>query len=239
MEQVQNKIKNMSSIVNKSQNYNKPNVVNTQQQSNPILSLFLFIFCIVLFYFIIKFAIYIYYGDCKKVDVATFLTSFTFNPCIEKPVKVKDVIKVNKKEVFHIANQKYTFEEAKCKCKEIGARLATKAELMDAYKRGANWCSYGWSAGKQAYYPVQNQDMFDDPILISKCGSPGLNGGYFNTDLKFGINCFGFKPGGKDFTPVQKSKPKEFCALDEVKDLISSSDDKIMPFNKSQWSMYN
>ena len=39
----------------------------------------------------------------------------------------------NKIEVFHIANQDYTYEQAKCKCESYNAKLATYNQLVNAY----------------------------------------------------------------------------------------------------------
>jgi hypothetical protein len=62
-------------------------------------------------------------------------------------------------EVFQISNQLYTYDEAKCKCESYGGRLATKAELTQAYNNGAHWCNYGWVEGAEAYYPVQQCEL--------------------------------------------------------------------------------
>lgn len=62
-------------------------------------------------------------------------------------------------QVFQISNQTFGWEEAKCKCESYGARLATKAELTDAYNKGAHWCSYGWIENGEAYYPVQQCEL--------------------------------------------------------------------------------
>lgn len=64
-----------------------------------------------------------------------------------------------KDEVFQISNQMYSYDEAKCKCEAYGSRLATKAELTDAYNRGAHWCNYGWVDSGEAYYPVQQCEL--------------------------------------------------------------------------------
>jgi hypothetical protein len=39
------------------------------------------------------------------------------------------------KEVFHISNQNYTFEQAKCKCESYGAKLATRHNIIDSYNK--------------------------------------------------------------------------------------------------------
>jgi Extracellular link domain len=69
-------------------------------------------------------------------------------------------------EVFQISNQMYSYDEAKCKCEAYGGRLATKAELTDAYNRGAHWCNYGWIDGGEAYYPVQQCELDRKAKLI-------------------------------------------------------------------------
>ena len=53
-----------------------------------------------------------------------------------------------KPQVFHIANQDYTYNQAKCKCASYNAKLATYSQLVDAHNGGAEWCSYGWSQGQ-------------------------------------------------------------------------------------------
>ena len=151
------------------------------------------------------------------------------------------------KEVYHISNQDYSYDQSKCKCSSYGGRLATKNEVTNAYNKGANWCSYGWTEGQTAYYPVQkcyhDSIMEEDDFLENSdkyCGKPGMNGGYFsNPQLKFGINCYGVKPKGsvvKEKSPY--CAPKEFCKLN--KNINSShklSTDEISPFNNTKWNI--
>jgi hypothetical protein len=97
-------------------------------------------------------------------------------------------------EVYHLSNNIYTYADAKKACNKYGGKLATKKQIMDAYKNGANWCSYGWSENGEAYYPIQKSfhDKLDDK---SKCGTVGVNGGVFdNHDIQFGANCYGPRP---------------------------------------------
>ena len=158
--------------------------------------------------------------------------------------KIKDIFK--KKEVFHIANQDYSYDQSKCKCSSYGARLATKDEVTNAYNSGANWCSYGWSEGQSAYYPVQkcyyDTIMEEDGFLENSdkyCGKPGLNGGYFsNSQLKFGVNCYGVKPKGSIVKPKSPyCAPKEFCKLNKNSYANQKlSTDEISPFNNDKWN---
>ena len=62
---------------------------------------------------------------------------------------------MKKKEVFNIPGNKYTYENAKALCKSYDARLATYKEISDAYDKGADWCSFGWSDDQMALYPTQ------------------------------------------------------------------------------------
>ena len=73
-----------------------------------------------------------------------------------KPKKPESVPEITvKNQTYHIPGNKYSFDDAKALCKAYGARLASYKELEDAYKEGAEWCSYGWSDGQMALFPTQ------------------------------------------------------------------------------------
>lgn len=201
----------------------------------------------------------------KKKDLFEYMFDFSSNsacliekePVLIKPVEpeikpVMDILptfeKKEKKEVYHISNQDYTYEQSKCKCESYGGKLATKAQLIDAYNKGANWCSYGWSEKQSAYYPVQKCE-YDKIVLENErlpkhkrryCGFPGLNGGYFpNAQLRFGANCFGVKPDGelnkmkKPYCPAVS-----FCKMESNYQSAHKLDtDDIVSFNNDQWNM--
>ncbi len=104
-----------------------------------------------------------------------------------------------KKQVFNIAENKYTYSDAEPLCKAFGAELATYDQVKQAYSDGADWCNYGWVKGQAAVYPTQEttfnllQQGPEDQRMA--CGTPGINGGYFdNPELRFGVNCYGTKP---------------------------------------------
>ena len=145
-----------------------------------------------------------------------------------------------KREVFHIANQDYTYEQAKCKCESYNAKLATYDQLVDAYNDGAEWCTYGWSSGQKAYYPTQKCNWEKKgPEEKLKCGNPGLNGGFFaDPSLKFGVNCYGTKPKGK----VSKLKDPvcnggNYCKLPQNFGANNRLEtDEISPFNSDKWN---
>ena len=112
-----------------------------------------------LFVYIIMFTIkYLITGCYLRQNYFSYLLSLDFNkPCISKKKSASYIVRKieDDKEVFHIGNQNYSYKQAKCKCESYNSKLATKNQLIKAYNKGANWCTYGWTDGQHAYYPVQ------------------------------------------------------------------------------------
>lgn len=160
-------------------------------------------------------------------------------PCVPKTTSVT-VKKHDGKQVFNIANNVFTYKQAQDVCKAYDGELASIEQVLDAYKNGANWCNYGWSKDQMALYPIQKEEWLklqDDPIYKNSCGVPGVNGGYFaNSELKFGVNCYGVKPKP---TPAEKIKPdyKNILGNKELKRINANIGNyTIMPFNNDTWS---
>lgn len=223
--------------------YNSSNAIKTIKDFD--YSSLLFYTLTVFFIIIIFMTIYYIYTDClQKKSLIGFLFDFSFNPCVDSERPIDDPISeiTKQKEVFHLSNQDYTYEQAKCKCVAYGGTLATKAQIIDAYNKGADWCSYGWSEGQQAFYPTQKCTW--DQLQKSwktrwDCGYPGVNGGFFaNPMLKFGANCFGYKPEGalvKEKRP--ECKAPEYCELKSNYRASNILDtDEIAPFNDNRWN---
>jgi len=148
-------------------------------------------------------------------------------------------------EVFHISQNQFTYDEAPAVCAAYGAQLATLEQIIEAYNSGAEWCGYGWTAGGMALYPTQKKTWDElqrevDPGKRTACGRPGVNGGYFDPTLKFGVNCFGFKPEG-DFTPPAPlpgtDRQKFDSMVTKFKEMIRTM--KLSPFSRSEWSGYD
>jgi hypothetical protein len=104
-----------------------------------------------------------------------------------------------RKEVFNVAQNKYTYSDAEPLCKAFGAELATYDQVKDAWQKGADWCNYGWVKGQAAIFPTQettfNKLQAGPEDQRMACGVPGINGGYFdNPEMRFGVNCYGAKP---------------------------------------------
>jgi hypothetical protein len=147
----------------------------------------------------------------------------------------------NNEQVFHLRDNIFKYEDAKAACKAYNARLANLSEVIEAYKDGGNWCSYGWSEGQLALYPTQKdfwEKLQQNNNTKYQCGVPGVNGGYFdNKNYHFGANCYGVKPDescndeelrGSD---IGRLNPVDLKAAQYKHNLP-----KVAPFSESQWS---
>ena len=165
----------------------------------------------------------------------------------------------DRKEVFNISKNIFTYDESKAVCKALGSELATYAQLMKAHKKGANWCNYGWSKKQMALYPIQKKyyDKIQKNVITKNtCGKPGVNGGYFdNKNLKFGVNCYGIRPDPNpdnieyiieeennvknELNDISKKSDVEEELIDCYKKQFKNKEIDIIPFNNSKWSRYS
>lgn len=166
-------------------------------------------------------------------------------------------------EVFHIGNNKYTYDDAQAICKSFGAKLASYKQIEEAYKKGGEWCGYGWSEDQMALFPTQQstydklKDIDDEQGCKLKnnnkvqfnCGRPGINGGYIsNPYIKFGVNCFGNKPEASETDLAQMNVVDQYPKNAYQKELDSKiqywKDNaanmlNVSSFNKQQWNEDN
>ena len=147
------------------------------------------------------------------------------------------------KEVFHISDNKYTYDDAPAVCAAYGAELASYDQITEAQVQGAEWCGYGWSAAGMALYPTQQatwEALQREPSERKRtaCGHPGVNGGYFDPRLKFGVNCYGRKPpnmGTRLPLPLPGTDENAFNNMvNKFKSMLRSM--KLSPYNRDQWS---
>ena len=148
------------------------------------------------------------------------------------------------KEVFHISQNSYTYDEAPAVCAAYGAELASFDQITEAQVQGAEWCGYGWSAAGMALYPTQQatwEALQHEPEEKKRtaCGHPGVNGGYFDPRLKFGVNCYGRKPPNFPQTrlpqPLPGTDQETFDKMvDKFKKMLTRM--KLSPFNRDVWS---
>ena len=154
-----------------------------------------------------------------------------------------------KKQVFHVPGNKYTYDDASALCKAYGSRLATYDEVENSYNNGAEWCSYGWSDKKLALFPTQKETWNYLQTVEgheNDCGRAGINGGYIaNENVKFGANCYGYKPKITDTElDMMQTSPLYPRTLKDIKEekrvdywRRKIPEILVSPFNKNVWSL--
>jgi hypothetical protein len=168
-------------------------------------------------------------------------------PAPTKQVLMSDISSpIQKKEVFYISGNNYTYDDAPAVCAAYESELASYEQVLEAYSGGAEWCGYGWTQGGMALFPTQ-QSTWEvlmqevNPKNRTQCGRPGINGGYFDPNTKFGVNCYGVKPGDKGTKyplPIPGSDPNEFNnTVNKFKSMINRM--SVSPFNRSGWSEWS
>lgn len=139
------------------------------------------------------------------------------------------------KEVYHVQGQ-FDYASAKEVCKSYGAKLANLWQIKNSYKKGGEWCDYGWSENKMVLYPTQlsSWKKYQQTNDKKQCGIPGINGGYnYRLNQKLGANCFGKKPDGT--MPVIPVQPEQ---VDEKVTYWQSQNLTVAPFNYTSWSQF-
>ena len=190
-----------------------------------------------------------------NIDLMTLIKGlFSETPEIDIMLDAKNIIPEiphltkNKKQVFHISNNKYNYNDSKAICSAYGGKLATLDDMNKAYKEGASWCSYGWSDDQMILYPTQQKTL--DKLKNIKgyergCGRLGVNGGYVeDTEKKYGVNCYGKKPAmtGLDLDyldrvtlyPTSKEERDIETRIDYWKSKMPEL--RMAPFNDDSWS---
>jgi len=182
---------------------------------------------------------------------------FTDKPTLELTVEQSEADQgiapvpeiTEKKQVFHIPGNNYTYDNAESLCKAYGSRLATYDEVEKSYDNGAEWCSYGWSDKQLALFPTQKETWNKLQTIEgheNDCGRTGINGGYIaNQNVKFGANCYGYKPKitdtELDMMQTAPLYPRTLKDVEEEKRVDywrrKIPDILVSPFNKNVWSL--
>tara|TARA_B100000524_G_scaffold337744_2_gene228642 strand:- start:753 stop:1583 length:831 start_codon:yes stop_codon:yes gene_type:complete len=164
-------------------------------------------------------------NNCSNTDTNNNYLDSIKNRIV-KPFRKKK----RKKEVFNINENIFTYNQAKQVCKSYNSKLATYDQLLQAYKNGGNWCNYGWSDNQMALYPIQKSfyNKIQNTNHKNTCGKPGINGGIFeDPNIKFGVNCYGYKP---------KADKEKLSCKKPTKIKINKNNLTIRPFNHIKWS---
>ena len=168
-------------------------------------------------------------------------------PALKPSNVVPEITRV--KQVFHVPGNNYTYEDSKAICTAYGSQLATYKEMDDAYAKGSDWCSYGWSDKQMALFPTQYEKWEKLQKIEgheNDCGRPGINGGYIaNPNVRFGVNCYGYKPemnaeeGKLMNSAVTYQKTAKEIAFDKKVEYWKGKISNIIvsPFNNNNWSI--
>lgn len=192
-----------------------------------------------------------------NIDIITRIKNiFTNKPQIDLNVQTQPglappsepVPELPGEEVYHIPGNHYTFENARALCGAYDGKLANIKQLQEAYEKGGEWCSYGWSEDQMALFPTQYKHWKRLQKIKgheNDCGRPGINGGYIdNPNIRFGVNCYGHRPkitaleseimeATPDF-PITRQQQKFDEKVKYWKDRLD--DILVSPFNATNWS---
>ena len=193
----------------------------------------------ILLYLLQKFGVFTFDVSKTGLDVGFHETAAGPAPASKK-MSMKSI---EKREVFYVSGNSYTYDEAPALCAAYEADLASYDQVMEAFSGGAEWCGYGWTQGGMALYPTQQAtwealQQETDQSKRTGCGRPGVNGGYFDPATKFGVNCYGVKPGNKDVKLPLPLPGTDTAAFNNMVNKFRSMIGKITlsPFNRDAWS---
>ena len=166
---------------------------------------------------------------------------------IEKTIEEKPKMVLDKKEVYHIPGNRFTYHDAKAVCNAFDSELANYDQLNSSLESGSNWCSYGWTKDQLGLYPT-SQNHFKKMQKREgheyECGLPGINGGYVsNPHTKLGANCYGIKPKKSkleseylDNEELYPKSQKELLFEERVKYWKNRIGNILInPFNNNNW----
>lgn len=156
------------------------------------------------------------------------------------------ILDISTTEVYHVPGNRFTYNDAKAICKAFDGEMATFDQVYDSQKKGASWCSYGWTKDKLGLYPTSKSDW--DKLQQKEghkydCGMPGINGGPVkNPHIKMGANCYGVKPEKSKLEELLDNKElypktlKEHIFDERVKFWKNRIGNVlILPFNNNNW----
>tara|TARA_Y100000389_G_scaffold159683_1_gene161595 strand:+ start:367 stop:957 length:591 start_codon:yes stop_codon:yes gene_type:complete len=180
--------------------------------------------------------VYMYIRTTGEEEQSTTLNTKIHD---HRATPLSEVQEHNKKEVYHVADPRVKYDEADDVCNQLGGKLASYDQVLHAYQHGANWCAHGWSKDQLALYPTQRKiwkkiQNAENPEEREMCGFAGINGGKFDKEMKFGVNCYGKKPEQlrtyKHPKLPKQMKEKKESETRRYHDLV------VIPYDRKRWS---
>ena len=183
------------------------------------------------------------------INPSTNSTTVTVTESRPRPrILPRPIISNDKKEVFNVGGNHYTYSDAEAICKSFDAELADYDQIENSYNRGGEWCNYGWSKNQMALFPTQKSTwnkLQEKDATKNNCGRPGINGGYMaNPALRFGVNCYGVKPEKRStdfpaYSDAPMKTPEDKLIESKVQFWKDNKDKlKLNHYNNNDWSRY-
>lgn len=150
-------------------------------------------------------------------------------------------------EVYHVPGNRFTYHDAKAMCNAFDGEMANYEQINEAQKKGASWCSYGWTKDQLGLYPTSQNNwkkLQEKEGHEYDCGLPGINGGYIsNPHTRLGANCYGHKPKKSELEAeylkegsLYPKTNKELLFDERVKYWKSRIGNVLLtPFNNEKW----
>lgn len=157
-----------------------------------------------------------YYNEIQRTADDDSLSNMEREDAIKKcyGISLKPVVDnatPGPKQVFVVGpGYDFTRDQAASVCNRYDAQVATKAQLVEAQRNGADWCFTGWvQDSTTGQYPITTS-------VVSGCATRQGIQEYTAPSSKAGVNCYGNKPA------------------------VSAVEyDVIKPFNQQSWSQPN
>uniref|UniRef100_A0A674K615 Brevican core protein n=1 Tax=Terrapene triunguis TaxID=2587831 RepID=A0A674K615_9SAUR len=142
--------------------------------------------------------------------------------------------------ILGTAPDKFTLEEAKAHCKELGAEIATPGQMYAAWNEGLDHCSSGWLADGSVRYPIVTPR--------ERCGGsqPGVKTvfqfrnqtGFPDAQSRYDVYCFrdAFTESPEKYRAAEPEGTKEIVTVTEKMEELQLSKAEVE--NESRGAIY-
>lgn len=153
-----------------------------------------------------------------------------------------NVTKPSKNEVYLVDSSVFTYDDSEAVCKYMNAEVATLDQLTDAWNKGADWCSVGWTKDGIPAFPIQQatwEKINANRRIRGSCGNKaGVNTAPDHKENLYGVLCYGPKrePIGQEKVKTHILSDHELSLEAKMAELAPVMEDaRIAPFNSDRW----